>query len=86
MAAFVLLHAVDERSVSLSIVGRAVVQAEDLVDGGGEFRRRGSLRLCEEVTKVSGGGVCQSHLICLRSKKSPTFQKESYVPKRVLDT
>lgn len=51
VATFMFLHAVDERSVSLSIVGRGAVQAGDLVDGvGSKVRRRGSLRLCEEVT------------------------------------
>ena len=43
-------HAVDEGSIGLSVVGGVAVQARDLVDGvRSEVRRRGSLRLGEEV-------------------------------------
>ena len=40
------LHAVDERSVSLTVVGRVAVKAGNLVDSVKcEVRRRSSLRL-----------------------------------------
>ena len=58
VAPFVFLHAVDEGSVSLAVVGRAAVPARNLVDGvGGEVRGRSSLRLREEDAEGSGGGV-----------------------------